>query len=312
MGKVAIRVLVMVMVGSCSYQVERLLPPPADASSAPSQSHVVPADASVDARSAVAPEAGADGTHGAAAPEVAADALAGRDAGAGEVRPGDAYRIADLGKTDAEDGGGDGSQTVVASFSGGRAQGALSGYGSISLGAADSVSTPTCAGMPIGGLAPSMPPVTFASTCRPSDITWNAAAGLCVTGYIPGWSSNRSYGDNLLDWGIMVATAARDPMQALGVTYKTIALSVTGSDSGYLLAVVHLAGDDSNRTYCAWMASGATLKLSTFNTECYFGSGQSLAASDVQKIDRIGVLVPAAENGVTLSDFCLTRIALGK
>jgi hypothetical protein len=327
--------LVTVTLGSCTYDAGRLLPPAVssvvspDASGADKQ--VILADAGSDGRDAIGPRSDAgDGIRGDAyaggtrAEDAVIDDTRAEDAVIGDTRAEDAITgdapTADtrkdnasadnIGRADKEaDSGGEADKTT---FVQGRGQGALSGYGYASLGAADSLTSPTCGGMPIGGLAPSMPPVTFGSTCRPSDITWSSTAALCASGRIPGWSSSQSYGSYLVNWGIMIGVGAKDPVQALGVTYKSVALTVTGSYPGGLVAVAHLAGDDYNRTYCAWMRSGVPIRLSSFNTECNFGSGTSLDEDDVQKIDKIGVQVPPSQDAITLSDFCLTQIDLGK
>jgi hypothetical protein len=220
----------------------------------------------------------------------------------------DACKSATDGKdADIESGVVSGKNTE-ATFVSGRAQGALTGYGYVSLGVVDSITSPTCNGMQIGGLAPSDPPVTFNSTCRPSAITWGSATGLCVSGTIPGWSSYSSHMDSMIDWGIMVGVATRQPVQTMGVSYGSIALTVSGWNSESVLAVVHLADDASNLTYCASMTSGVAIKLQSFNTECIFSSGRGLADKDVERIDKIGVQVPSSRSVITLSDFCLTKI----
>jgi len=60
------------------------------------------------------------------------------------------------------------------------------------------------------------------------------------------------------------------------------------------------------------MKSGEAITLSTFNTECVFGSGDNLNDTDVDRIDKIGVMVPSSYSAITLSDLCLTKIAFAK
>jgi hypothetical protein len=309
MGKVALALVVSVTVVACSYDAGRLLPPP-DATSMDSAG-----TSPVDKRVALA-DAGSDGGDAMAlAPD--ASVRVGGDVAVADARteetPADTRAsgafMADAGKADAESDLGAGGIDRT-TFVNGRAVGALSGYGSVSLGAGNSLSVPTCGDMPIGGLAPTMPPVTFNSTCRPSNISWGSDTALCVSGSIPTAKSLSGY---LVGWGIMIGVAARASVQPLGITYKTVALSVTGADSNHLLAVVHLSGDDANRTYCASIvASGAPIKLTSFNSECAFGSGTTLSENDIRNIDRIGVEVPVSDEAITLTDFCLTEIDLGK
>jgi hypothetical protein len=116
----------------------------------------------------------------------------------------------------------------------------------------------------------------------------------------------------MIDWGIMVGVATREPVQAMGVSYRTITLTVSEGEDRPLFAVVHLADDANRLTYCASMRSGEAIKFSAFNTECLFNSGDRLALSDVEKIDKIGVQIPPSESAVTLSDFCLTKVELAK
>ena len=298
MVRFRIELLAYALLSSCSYDAGRLLRPAKESSAADAaRTDALAAIREKDAREADTRDAGVAET------------------GDSGIQKNDTI-VCDAGK-----GGVDGkdadiesaivpSNSTVATFVSGRAQGALSGYGYVSLGVVDSITSPTCNGMQIGGLAPSDPPVTFNSTCRPSAITWGSATGLCVSGTIPGWSSYSSHMDSMIDWGIMVGVATRQPVEAMGVSYGSITLTVSGWSSESLLAVVHLADDANNLTYCASMTSGVAIKLRSFNTECFFGSGRSLADNDVERIDKIGVQVPSSRSVITLSDFCLTKIEL--
>ena len=296
MAKFGIALLGFALLASCTYDAGRLLRPVKESAAADaSQSNTTAEKGPKDTREADS-----------------------RDAGVADSRDADirdnAGDVGDTGKgpTTGNDADIAGGKNLEATFVSGRAQGALSGYGYVSLGVVDSVTSPTCNGMQIGGISPSMPPVTFNSTCRPSAITWGSPTGLCVSGSIAGWSSNPSHVDYLIDWGIMVGVATREPVQELGVAYSRITLTVSGWNSDALLAVVHLADDASNLTYCARMTSGNSIRLSSFNTECSFGNGKSLFDKDVEKIDKIGVQVPASQSSITLSDFCLTKIEFAK
>ncbi len=288
MGKLGMTPLVCALLGSCTYDAERLLPP-------------------VD-RSPVGDALRSDTAADLREPDVwktdSRDAGVAQEREAGTRGPG----APDADGTSSAMG----SKIEEATFLSGRAQGALTGLGYVSLGVIDAVTSPTCSGMQIGGLSPSMPPVTFNSTCRPSSITWDSATGLCVSGTIPGESSYPSYMDYMIDWGILVGVATREPVQAIGIAYSSITLIVSGWDSDNLFAVVHLADDASGLTYCSRMTSGIPIKLSSFNTECLFGSGKRLAEADVQNIDKIGVQIPPSQSDLTVADFCLGKIALAR
>jgi len=296
MAKFGVALLGFALLASCDYDTSRLL-------------------RQAEERSA------ADASHTPAKVENGpTDTRAAENRDAGVATAPDAYTrssdsaVGDAGKspTVGSDADTPGGNSLEATFVSGRAQGALTGRGYVSLGVVDSVTSPTCNEMQIGGISPSMPPVTFNSTCRSSAITWGTETGLCVSGSIAGWSSNPSYMDYMINWGIMVGVATRDPVKELGVIYSSIALTVSGWHPGSLFAVVHLADDPNNQTYCARMTSGNPIKLSSFNTECLFGNGKSLCDSDVERIDKIGVQVSPSQSAITLSDFCLTKIAFTK
>jgi hypothetical protein len=296
MAKFGIELLGFTLLASCTYDAGRLLRP----TEASSQADASPSETSAD--------------------KVAKDAREGdgRDTGVADPRNADVRAnggaVGDAGTslTAGNDADLVSGKSLEATFVSGRAQGVLSGYGYVSLGVVDSVTSPTCNGMQIGGISPSMPPVTFNSTCRPSAITWGTATGLCVSGAIAGWSSNPSYVDYMIDWGIMVGVATREPVQAIGIAYSSITLTVSGSNSDALFAIVHLADDANNLTYCARMTSGKPVKLSSFNTECLFGNGKSLCEKDLDRIDKVGVQVPSTQSPIALTDFCLTKIELAK
>lgn len=204
MGKLGMLPLVSTLLASCTYGADRLLPPV----EGPPVADASPSDTPPDRRE----------------PDVWWTDF--RDAGVA------GHRDAGTGGPDDPDAGGASGATASkvegATFVSGHAQGALTGQAYVSLGVIDTVTSPTCNGMQIGGLSPSMPPVTFNSTCRPSAITWDSATGLCVSGIIPGSSSNPSNIDYMIDWGIMVGVATREPVQAIGVAYSNITLTVSG------------------------------------------------------------------------------------
>lgn len=301
MGKPVLTLLVCALLASCTYDANRLLP----LVDSPATSDASHSDTTPDTR-------GSDG-----APDVRQGGT--RDAGVADAGVADAVADArDAVPRAPDDPDADGASAAtggeieVATFLSGRAEGALTGRGYVSLGVIDTVTSPTCNGMQIGGLSPSMPPVTFNSTCRPSAIAWDSTPALCVSGTIPGSSSNPSYMDYMIDWGIMVGVATREPVQAIGIAYRSITLTVSGWDSGSLFAVIHLDNDASNLTYCARMTSGTPIKLSSFNTECLFGSGNRLAEGDAERIDKIGVQIPPSQSRTTVPDFCLSKIELAK
>lgn len=75
-----------------------------------------------------------------------------------------------------------------------------------------------------------------------------------------------------------------------------------------LRLVVHRRGDSTSTGYCALITSGTFVSFSSLNTACWDDSGTRLMASDVSKVDRIGIQVPSGPSRITLNKLCLTSI----
>ena len=184
-------------------------------------------------------------------------------------------------------------------FSGGQAQGLMSGLGSVAMGTPDVVTDPTCGGKAITRDAP----CTTATT-------WNAGPGLCVTGNIPAIFPGEQYEyDN--NWGIQIRVNASEPAGSVfdGSAFGSVTFYLSGSVSTELRAVIHRKGDAETATYCAsFQQSGRKIPLSAFNAKCWDGSGTSLAAADLKLIDWVGVQVSSGAVAIAVSNLCLTSI----
>ena len=189
--------------------------------------------------------------------------------------------------------------TVI--FSAGRGQGAMIGYGWVSLGSADTISSPTCG---------ATTPITNAALCLSSTV-WNASDALCLTGYVPALSTSAP--DYVGNWGVQVGVNASEPAAAIGVSHKTITLDVTGAPQTNLRALLHRFGD-LETTYCYLMTPGVPIPLTSFNTKCWEqpSSGVAFTDADAAKIDRVSVQVSSTTAGaITVSNLCLNGIVFG-
>ena len=213
-------------------------------------------------------------------------------------------------------GGTGGTTTTVpataVTFLNGMAQGPMTGYGTVSLGVKDSLTSPTCGGAQIKGLTPSTPALTFTSSCAAADTTWDATTALCMDGNVPAWPRNPTQTDYDYNWGVMIGVNAREPAQGIGVSYRTVTFTLAGQPTSGIRAVVHLRSDADNFTYCADMTPGIPIAFTSFNTQCWDNSGTNLQSADVVKIDLIGAHVPSGDTAIPVQNLCLTRIDLGK
>ena len=190
--------------------------------------------------------------------------------------------------------------TVV--FSNGMAMGAMTGPGWVALGVVDRVSTPTCSDGVI---------VTDTATC-PTETVWNNPTALCASGTIPALPVLPTAADYANNWGIMIGVSAGEPDQGLGQSFASITLLLSGTPQQGLRAELHRLGDADSTFYCAFVQSGVRIALTSFNTACWDGSGNSLTLADVPNIDKVSVQVSASSTPITLTNLCLSRIVFGQ
>jgi hypothetical protein len=186
------------------------------------------------------------------------------------------------------------------------------GYGFVNLGIKDTLTSPTWGGTLITGLTPSHPALSFMLPYPAAEMTWSTSDALCMTGSVPGLSpapTDQEYENN---WGVMLGFYTRDPVQGMGVSYRNIKFTVTGSPLTGLRAVVHLNPDKPNTTYCAKITPGTPTNFTAFNTNCWDNTGTYLLASDVVKIDAVALHVPSVDGATAVRNLCLTRIDLAR
>ena len=186
-------------------------------------------------------------------------------------------------------------------FSNGAATCAMNGWGWIALGTLDKATDPTCGGTPI----------THENACTTST-TWNATDALCITATIPGLPAQpvqKDYDDN---WGVEVAVDATVTSgEAIGKSYSSVALDVTGSPLTGLRVAIHRAGDDPGVSYCAPYKSGP-IALTNFNTACWDNTGTAFTLADASKINNVGIEVPATQTPITVTNLCIKSITFAK
>jgi cysteine-rich repeat protein len=185
---------------------------------------------------------------------------------------------------------------ATVTFLGGTAQGAMTGYGWISMGLDTNVTNPTCTD---GAL------VTSGESCQ---YGWNSADSLCMSGVIP---ATTDYAD---DWGVQIGVSSvssvdssGNPIRGIGISYTSIMLSFHGSPSAGLRIYVHRHGDPPSVSYCVPYVA-TPVPLTNFNTACWNGSGTGLLASDVPNIDMVMLDVVSTSSVITVTNLCLDSI----
>ncbi len=144
-----------------------------------------------------------------------------------------------------------------------------------------------------------------------SDYKWPTEFGLCVSGSIPALPAEPLQSDYDINWGIMVGVNVSDIEGCnLAGTFKTVMFGLDGSPQTNLRAVVHLHRDSDQITYCAPVTSDVKIPFTSFNTECWDGSGIQLTQDDVSEIDKIGIHIVSALYEIQVPKFCLGAIFL--
>ena len=195
-------------------------------------------------------------------------------------------------------GAANGGKTVT--FSADKGLGAMTGYGFVALGTADTISSPTCGA--------SLTPITNAVPCA-ANPNWSSTTALCVTGAIPPLAAtNPDYTGN---WGLQVGLNSTDPAgNGLGQSLTSVTITVTGSPTAGLRAIVHRKGDAVGTTYCAMLTSGTAIAFTSFITDCYATApaGTKLTATDVPNIDQVSIQVSSTTTAITVTNLCITGI----
>jgi hypothetical protein len=197
-------------------------------------------------------------------------------------------------------GGGSAPSGNTVTIANGKGSGAMVGYGWVALGSEDEVSDPTCGGTPI------------ISTSSCESTTWATKDALCVSGKIPALPTEPKDTDYTNNWGISVGLNASETAgKGIGQTFSTVAITVTGSPTSGLRALVHKGGDADADSYCLAYATGP-LQLSKFAQDCWAEAPvKLLAASDIPNLDKVSVQVTSTSSPITVDKLCITGITFG-
>jgi hypothetical protein len=190
-------------------------------------------------------------------------------------------------------------------FKDGKAEGAMTGYGWVALGMLDTLTDPTC--------DTDKHAITSANACT-TTTNWSSSDALCITGSIPALPAMPFQSDYDNNWGIQIGVNTSEPPGVtLGKPHTSMALTVTGSPSTGLRAVLHVKGEPAGQAYCADLTSGQAIPLSKFNLECWNGDlaapAKALSADNIPNIDKIGIQVSSTATAIQVANLCLQSIA---
>lgn len=187
---------------------------------------------------------------------------------------------------------------TTVTFAAGKGVGAMTGYGFVSLGALDSISSPTCGAAAITSTAPCL-----------SGTTWSVDTALCVTGSIPALDKDTPDYDN--NWGLLVGLNATDPAtKGLGQAFTSVLIATSGTPTTGLRAKVHRKGDTDSVDYCAAFTPGTAIPFTSFTRTCYDAAkpGAAITAADIPNIDKIQLQVSSGAAAITVTNLCITGI----
>ena len=193
---------------------------------------------------------------------------------------------------------------TVMTISNHQAQGAMTGYGWVAMGALDSVDDPTC-NSPLG-------PITNGMTC--DDTAWSSPTAYCMTGSTRALPTPTSDSDYAQNWGIQLSINATpgNPGGPLGQSFSALTVSMTGSPSTGIRVLVHRISDASGANYCASWSPGTAIPFTSFNTTCWNSLGKYLTPTDVATIDQIGVQVYSDSVPISVKNLCVTGITFAR
>src|SRR5208283_5105086 len=158
---------------------------------------------------------------------------------------------------------------------------------------------PTCGG------------AVITSTSNGTDTTWNSTTALCITGSTVTLSAvNPDYTDN---WGVAIGVNSTAPAgSGLGQSFTSITITVTGSPTTGLSAVIHRKSDPEGTNYYAALTSGTAIILTDFKTEPENNTPVALTNEDVPNVDEIGVQVTSTTTPITVTNLCITGITFAR
>jgi hypothetical protein len=196
-----------------------------------------------------------------------------------------------------------GTSTLITTvnFKQGKAEGAMTGWGWASMGALDSVTSPTC--------GPSKLPLSTQEPCMVG-FNWSSIDALCMSGQLPALPDPPTAADFLANWGMSVGVDATDPRGgSVSAAFTAMGVTFTGTPTTGLRIHLHRIGDPDDKMYCHdGIISGVSYLLSSFNTACWDSSGTPFNPA-ADRFDRLTFAVTSSSVARTVSDLCLTGIS---
>lgn len=189
------------------------------------------------------------------------------------------------------------SQVTIAK---GRAVGLMAGRGWVALGAQDAITDPTC-----GGTA-----IISSTAC--SSISWSTTDSLCISGTIPMFPASPTISDFTNNWGVQLGLDATDPPGGtISRPFGGIAVSLSGSPTTGLRAVIHKKGDPSSTSYCYPYTPGV-MPLAKFAQDCWAPTPSNFFVGNASDIDSVAIMLSSGTAAITINKLCITGITLSK
>jgi hypothetical protein len=191
-------------------------------------------------------------------------------------------------------------------FKDGKAEGPMTGYGWVALGMLDALTDPTC--------DTDKHAIDSAHACT-TTTNWSTSDSLCISGTIPALPATPFQSDYDNNWGIQIGVNTSEPPGVtLGKSPTSLTITVAGSPSTGLRAILHVKGEPAGQAYCAELTSGQAIPLAKFNLECWNGDAadpsKALVASNIPNIDKLGIQVSSTAAEIKVQNLCLQSIAL--
>ena len=113
------------------------------------------------------------------------------------------------------------------------------------------------------------------------------------------------------NWGVSVGLNATDPEGGgLGQAFTSVTITLSGTPTSGLRAIVHIKGESADTQYCSPVSSGTAIPFTDFSATCWdtAAPGTKVTAAQVASIDKIAVQVNSGSSAITVSDLCITKI----
>ena len=190
-------------------------------------------------------------------------------------------------------------------FKDGKAEGAMTGFGWVALGMLDILTDPTC--------DTDKHAIDSAHPCT-TMTNWSTSDSLCISGTIPALPAMPFQSDYDNNWGIQIGVNTSEPPGVtLGKSPTLVTVTVAGTPSTGLRAILHVKGEPAGQAYCAELTSGQAIPLSKFNLECWNGDAaapaKALDPSNIPNIDKLGIQVSSTAAEIKVQSLCLQSIA---